>query len=99
VKKCLDPKVWEDSNGARLSDHALKSTIYHEIVGPLQDELSQAFSYIPLDRLDVIAQGLDLASWGQAIQIHQTPAHSSETPIQKPFRQSNALLSTQNVKD
>ncbi|KAJ6088426.1 subtilisin [Penicillium sp. IBT 16267x] len=99
VKKCLDPKVWEDSNGARLSDHALKSTIYHEIVGPLQDELSQAFSYIPLDRLDVIAQGLDLASWGQAIQIHQTPAHSSETPIQKPFRQSNALLSTHNVKD
>ncbi|KAJ5980059.1 hypothetical protein N7481_007357 [Penicillium waksmanii] len=99
VKKCLDPKVWEDNNGARLSDHTLKSTIYHEIVGPLEDELSQAFSYIPLDQLDVIAQGLDLASWGQAIQNHQAPAHSSETLIQMPFRQSNGLLSTHDYKD
>ncbi|KAJ5986356.1 hypothetical protein N7451_010721 [Penicillium sp. IBT 35674x] len=99
VKKCLDPNVWEDSSGARLNDHALKSTIYHEIVGPLQDELSQAFSYIPLDQLDVIAQGLDLASWGQAIRNHQAPTHSSETPIQIPFRQSNTLLSTLDLQD
>lgn len=98
VKKCLDPKVWEDSNGTRLSDPTLKSTIYHEIVGPLEDELSQAFSYISLDRLDVIAQGLDLASWGQAIQNHQTSTHSIEIPIQMPFRQSNGLLSAHDVK-
>jgi hypothetical protein len=94
VKKCLDPKVWEDSNGTRLSDHTLKSTIYHEIVGPLEDELNQAFSHIPLDQLDSIAQSLDLASWGQAIQNHPAPTHSSEISVQIPFTQSNRPLSS-----
>ncbi|PYH85260.1 putative subtilisin [Aspergillus uvarum CBS 121591] len=62
VKKCLDPKVWEDNNGARLSDNALKAAIYQEVVSPLEDELSQAFSYISLEQLDRIAQTLDLAT-------------------------------------
>ncbi|QGA21462.1 hypothetical protein EYB26_009173 [Talaromyces marneffei] len=74
VEKCLDPKVWEDENGARLDDQTLKITIYQEVIRPLEDELNHAFSYIPIEDLDRIAQSLDLGSWGQiAQQVNARP--------------------------
>ncbi|RAH47145.1 S8/S53 family peptidase [Aspergillus brunneoviolaceus CBS 621.78] len=99
VKKCLDPKVWEDNNGARLSDNALKTAIYQEVVSPLEDELSQAFSYISLEQLDRIAQSLDLASWGQAIQTYQASPRSPGTPVNMALRPAQGLSSIQDLKD
>ncbi|KAJ5928327.1 subtilisin [Penicillium verhagenii] len=99
VKKCLDPKIWEDNNGCRLGDDILKATIYQEIVSPLEDELSQAFSYISLDHLDRIAQTLDLASWGQAFQSYQASSHTAEIPVKIPLRPSHGVLSMQDLKN
>lgn len=63
IGKCLNPKDWEDENAAPLNDQTLRETIYQEVVGPLEDELSKAFNHISLDNLDNIAQTLDLSSW------------------------------------
>lgn len=71
VEKCLDPKIWQDESGKRLDEQPLRTMIYQEIVQPLEDELSQAFSYISIDELDKIAHTLDFGSWGQTIQNQQ----------------------------
>jgi hypothetical protein len=76
VEKCLDPKTWQDENGQKLDDQTLRATIYQEVVWPLEDQLSQAFSYISIDELDKIAQTLDFGSWGQTIQNQQREGHS-----------------------
>lgn len=80
VEKCLDPKVWEDENGSKLDEQTLRTTIYQQVVRPLEDELSQAFSYIDINELDRIAQTLDLGSWGQAIPNNHADYHMSDTP-------------------
>lgn len=72
VEKCLDPKIWQDENGRKLDDHMLRTIIYQEVVQPLEDELSNAFSSISIDELDRIAQTLDFSNWGQTIQNQQT---------------------------
>ncbi|KAK6222241.1 pfs domain-containing protein [Colletotrichum tabaci] len=68
VEKCLDPEIWEDDNGDRLDSETLRARIYEEIVRPLEVELSQAYSSIPIDDLDRFAQSLDFASWDQPVQ-------------------------------
>ncbi|KAJ2987379.1 hypothetical protein NUW58_g4379 [Xylaria curta] len=68
IEKCLDPRVWEDPEGNKLDNAVLRSKIYEEVVQPLETELSQAYSSIPIDDLDRFAQSLDFASWDQAIQ-------------------------------
>lgn len=77
VENCLDPKIWEDDNGKKLDNQMLRTMIYQEVVRPLEDELSQAFSYISIDTLDKIAETLDFGSWGQTIQNRQVEGHSS----------------------
>jgi len=79
VEKCLDPKTWQDENGKKLDNQMLRTMIYQEVVRPLEDELSQAFSYISIDELDKIAQTLDFASWGQTIQNQQSKGHSQQS--------------------
>ncbi|KAH7417511.1 peptidase S8/S53 domain-containing protein, partial [Cadophora sp. MPI-SDFR-AT-0126] len=105
VEKCLDPKTWQDDEGKKLEPEALRTAIYREIVRPLEDELSQAFSYISIDELDKIAQTLDFGSWGQTIQKQQEnaslpsqslelyrPAHDFRYGnVAEPFRDSQQL--------
>ncbi|KAJ5185902.1 Peptidase S8/S53 subtilisin/kexin/sedolisin [Penicillium cf. griseofulvum] len=99
VEKCLDSKVWEDDNGVKLDGQILRTTIYQQVVRPLEDELSQAFSYISIEDLDRIAQTLDLGSWGQVIQNQQRgsrhPDHPKEDVPKPPF----AFTSHYDVKD
>jgi len=68
VEKCLDPAVWEDEEGRRLDNETLSARIYQEVVLPLETELSQLYSSIPIEDLDRFAQGLDFANWDQTIQ-------------------------------
>ncbi|OCK74584.1 subtilisin-like protein [Lepidopterella palustris CBS 459.81] len=84
VEKCLDPKTWQDENGMKLDNQMLRTTIYQEVVWPLEDELSQAFSYISIDELDKIAQTLDFGSWGQSIQSQQAAACSPPNEFASP---------------
>ncbi|KUL84150.1 hypothetical protein ZTR_07186 [Talaromyces verruculosus] len=104
VENCLDPKVWEDENGTRLDDQTLKITMYQEVIRPLEDELNHAFSYIPIEDLDSIAQTLDLGSWGQITQIQQqisaqtvaaTPKLPNESMYNKQLQQLPQLLQGQ----
>lgn len=96
VEKCLDPKVWEDENGTRLDDQTLKITIYQEVIRPLEDELNHAFSYIPIEDLDRIAQTLDLGSWGQITQIQQQV--SAQSVVAAASKSVNEVLSIYNLK-
>jgi hypothetical protein len=89
VEKCLDPKVWEDENGTRLDDQTLKITIYQEVIRPLEDELNHAFSYIPIEDLDRIAQTLDLGNWGQITQIQQ---QVNAQPVVAAYRSPNESI-------
>ncbi|KAI1757959.1 pfs domain-containing protein [Xylaria castorea] len=68
IDKCLDPTIWEDSEGNKLDNETLRTRIYEEVVRPLETELGQAYSFIPIDDLDKFAQSLDFASWDQIIQ-------------------------------
>ncbi|KAJ5770966.1 Peptidase S8/S53 subtilisin/kexin/sedolisin [Penicillium nucicola] len=88
VQKCLDSKIWEDDNGSKLSGQVLRTTIYQQIVRPLEDELSQAFSSISIEDLDRIAQTLDLGSWGQTFQGQQMGAQNFDVPKESLFTHS-----------
>ncbi|EHK50330.1 hypothetical protein TRIATDRAFT_81264 [Trichoderma atroviride IMI 206040] len=65
VDKCLDPAAWEDESGNKLDNEALTLRIYQEIVLPLETELGQAFTSMPIDELDRIAQELNFPNWDQ----------------------------------
>ncbi|KAI0180728.1 pfs domain-containing protein [Hypoxylon sp. FL1284] len=67
VEKCLDPVMWEDEDGNKLDDQTLRIRIYQEIVRPLENELTQAYSNISIEGLDQFAQTLDFGSWDQTI--------------------------------
>lgn len=69
LEKCLDPTTWEDENGDKLDQETLRTRIYKEVVQPLEIELSQAYSSIPIDDLDRFAQNLNFAHWDQSIQL------------------------------
>ncbi|KAI1024069.1 hypothetical protein LB504_004992 [Fusarium proliferatum] len=64
LTNCLDPKVWQDEDGETLDTLALRTTIYQKVVLPLETELSQAYSSIPIEELDKFAQKLDFGRWG-----------------------------------
>ncbi|KAF5683472.1 hypothetical protein FCIRC_4415 [Fusarium circinatum] len=65
LTNCLDPKVWQDEHGEMLDTLTLRKTIYQKVVLPLETELSQAYSSIPIEELDKFAQKIDFGSWGQ----------------------------------
>ncbi|KAF4626074.1 hypothetical protein G7Y89_g12089 [Cudoniella acicularis] len=96
VEKCLDPQTWEDEEGKKLDSQMLRTTIYQEVVRPLEDELCQAFSYISIDELDKIARTLDFGNWGQAIQNQQTRGHSSWRHPKEAYNPRNELPSPQH---
>ncbi|KAF4337448.1 Pfs domain protein [Fusarium beomiforme] len=77
VENCLDPKVWQDEQGNRLDDLTLRTKIYNEVVLPLETELSQAYSSIPIEDLDRFAQEVDFGSWGQTIQTWNQQANTN----------------------
>ncbi|KAF5009900.1 hypothetical protein FDECE_3885 [Fusarium decemcellulare] len=87
LENCLDPKVWEDEEGNRLDDPTLRTQIYHQVVLPLETELSQAYSSIPIDDLDRIAQEVDFASWGRTMHTWNQQANAEAS-------QSNSLVPT-----
>ena len=59
MEKCLDPAVREDEEGRRLDNETLSARTYQEVVLPLETELGQLYSSIPIEDLDRFAQGLD----------------------------------------
>lgn len=73
VEKCLDPAAWEDEDKRALDNDTLRPKIYQEIVRPLETELSQAYSSIPIENLDQFAQGIDFANWDQPIPTWTSP--------------------------
>ncbi|KAF5712409.1 hypothetical protein FMUND_8504 [Fusarium mundagurra] len=64
LTNCLDPKVWQDEDGDTLDTLTLRTTIYQKVVLPLETELNQAYSSIPIEELDNFAQKLDFGRWG-----------------------------------
>jgi hypothetical protein len=81
IDRCLDPKMWQDELGRNLDDDLLRTKVYQEVVGPLEDELCDAFHYITVEELDEIAQSVDIGSWGQTIQSQQA---AGQTEILSP---------------
>ncbi|KND87724.1 Intracellular serine protease [Tolypocladium ophioglossoides CBS 100239] len=71
VERCLNPAIWEDEDGSRLDSQALRSRIYEEVVRPLENDLSLAYSAISIEDLDRFAQTLNFSSWDQAIRSQQ----------------------------
>ncbi|RAL17378.1 purine and uridine phosphorylase [Aspergillus homomorphus CBS 101889] len=66
VDRCLDPNIGLGPNDDELSEQDFKRLIYDDIVQPLEDELDQGFgNTVHIDRLDEIAQTMDLSTWGQ----------------------------------
>ncbi|KAI0553245.1 pfs domain-containing protein [Xylaria curta] len=93
IDKCLDPRIWEDLDGNKLDNKTLRTRIYEEVVRPLESELSQAYSSIPIDNLDNFAQSLDFASWDQAIQPsnRQMQYETSQRRLHDTVRTSSPL--------
>ncbi|QPC78186.1 hypothetical protein HYE68_008938 [Fusarium pseudograminearum] len=67
IENCLDPKVWQDEEGRKLDDPALRAKIYKSVVLPLETELSQAYGDVKIEDLDRIAQDIDFGCWGQPL--------------------------------
>ncbi|PTD05102.1 hypothetical protein FCULG_00000138 [Fusarium culmorum] len=67
IENCLDPKVWQDEEGRKLDDPALRAKIYKSVVLPLETELSQAYGDVRIEDLDRIAQDIDFGCWGQPL--------------------------------
>ncbi|RDW79286.1 uncharacterized protein DSM5745_06138 [Aspergillus mulundensis] len=85
VDRCLDPDIGFDETDEELSSDDLKMLIYDEIVQPLEDELDQGFgNTIQIDKLDEVAQTMDLSRWGQMRQPIPNSIKSAElsTPVQ-----------------
>ncbi|EXK27653.1 hypothetical protein FOMG_15886 [Fusarium oxysporum f. sp. melonis 26406] len=79
LTNCLDQKVWQSEEGDMLDTLTLRTTIYQKVILPLETELSQAYSSIPIEELDKFAQDLDFGRWGQFNHNHtpHTGSHSS----------------------
>lgn len=77
VERCLDPAIWEDEDGSKLDSQTLRSRIYEEVVRPLENDLSLAYSFISIEDLDQFAQALDFSSWDQAIGNQQAQNQDS----------------------
>lgn len=93
VDKCLDRATWEDEEGTRLDSHTLRSSIYEEVVRPLENDLLLGYSSISIEDLDRFARELDFSNWDQAIRNQQPqdqdiqnypePQGKTRTPINK----------------
>uniref|UniRef100_A0A0D2Y1N3 DUF7580 domain-containing protein n=1 Tax=Fusarium oxysporum (strain Fo5176) TaxID=660025 RepID=A0A0D2Y1N3_FUSOF len=79
LTNCLDQKVWQ-SEGDMLDTLTLRTTIYQKVILPLETELSQAYSSIPIEELDKFAQDLDFGRWGQFNNNH-TPHRGSHSSV------------------
>ncbi|KAH7175230.1 hypothetical protein EDB81DRAFT_895669, partial [Dactylonectria macrodidyma] len=91
VQKCLDPNIQRDATGKDIDEHDLRNVIYNEIIGPLEDELSLGkFPTKDLLRLDLEAQKIDLANWGQEILFRKPDQQNQDavrTLVRLPRRQ------------
>ncbi|KAF5978884.1 hypothetical protein FCOIX_5595 [Fusarium coicis] len=73
----LDTKVWQDENGDTLDTLTLRKMIYQQVVLPLETELSQAYSSIPIETIDEFAQKIDFGRWGNLnYNLHGDPQNS-----------------------
>ncbi|KAG5794496.1 hypothetical protein H9Q69_006452 [Fusarium xylarioides] len=79
LTNCLDPSVWQDEDGHLLDTLTLRATLYQQVILPLETELSQAYSSIPIEELDKFAQELDFGRWGHL--NHNKDADSQESVI------------------
>ncbi|KAF5537581.1 hypothetical protein FMEXI_9788 [Fusarium mexicanum] len=79
LTNCLDGNVWQDENGDTLDTLTLKATIYQQVILPLETELSQAYTSIPIEDLDKFAQELDFGNWGHL--NHNAHADSQKSMI------------------
>jgi len=89
LEMCLDPAMWEDEDGEALDNATLRARIYEEVVLPLETELSEAYSSIPIEDLDTFAaQKLDLANWDQTIKAMgaQSALLQSLPDLRQPIR-------------
>ncbi|KAK7932570.1 hypothetical protein PG985_003282 [Apiospora marii] len=68
IQKCLDPKVWQDEYGNRLGIQDLRGRLYDEVIEPLENDLSMAYSSISIEKLDQVVQKLDMSRWAQVIR-------------------------------
>ncbi|KAL4993931.1 nucleoside phosphorylase domain-containing protein [Aspergillus recurvatus] len=69
IDRCLDPNLGFDESDEELSPDGLKMLIYDDIVQPLEEELDQGFgNTIQIEKLDEIAETMDLSRWGQMRQ-------------------------------
>lgn len=94
VEKCLDPITWEDEDGNKLDSEALIWKIYQEVVIPLETDLSQAFNKISSDDLDEFAKDINIANWGQSIQLQvQTATIEDHAQDVEQARQRNQPIS------
>jgi hypothetical protein len=92
----LNTGLWQDEDFNTLDKDKLRCVLYEEIVRPLEDELSHAFSYISIEQLDTVAQDLDFANWGESIHNQHIAAqprtHEPEASGRGPERQSPNIL-------
>ncbi|EXK82698.1 hypothetical protein FOQG_12972 [Fusarium oxysporum f. sp. raphani 54005] len=78
ITNCLDPNVWQGEDGDQLDNLTLRTRIYREIILPLETELSQAYSSIPIEDLDKFAQGLNFGMLGQ---LNHSPHADSQGSV------------------
>lgn len=84
IENCLNPELWEDSDGQALDGVTLRSQIYDHIVRHLELQLNHGFSNIPLDGIDQYARSLDLGNWGQAITSQEPDWLAVQPPLRAP---------------
>ncbi|KAK7423676.1 hypothetical protein QQX98_000866 [Neonectria punicea] len=95
IEKCLNPKTWENDMGEPLDDEMLRVVVYEQIVLPLEDDLCNAFTFITIEKLDEIAETLDVWAWGQTIQEMQSDGKSnrvSSPPVDQASHQLGLQL-------
>ncbi|KID95967.1 Peptidase S8/S53, subtilisin/kexin/sedolisin, partial [Metarhizium majus ARSEF 297] len=89
IDKCLDPCIHINEDGEEIGEDMLRQVIYDEIIGPLEDELTQGriSSQDFVLNLDTEAPKLDLANWGQPIQIQPQSTSAAKTFFRQHRRQ------------
>lgn len=82
IDSCLDQNIGVDDNGNELDAHELRSVIYKDVVSRLEYDLEHTFSSISIETLDMEAQELDLARWGEPIVYKKaiSKGHADNVP-------------------
>jgi hypothetical protein len=78
IDSCLRPPLWEDDEGRKLDNKALRQRLYENVVVPLETELTEGFSNIDIEKLDYEAENMGLDCWGQ-----QIPDNEQGNPMAK----------------